>query len=412
MPDADGRKDKIVIAGGKDMQGFTQYMPTKIVFGKAAEKETGKLIKEYGASRVLLVYGGESAVKSGLLDRIKEELRQENIVFEELSGVQPNPRLALAREGVKKAAGMKAELMLAVGGGSVIDTAKAIAVGAANPDADIWDVWMGKASVRAAKPVGAVLTISAAGSEMSDSAVITNQETGKKAGFNSDIVRPKFAVLNPELTFTLPKYQLACGIVDILMHTLERYFTPVSGNQLTDEIAEGLMRTLIENGKTAYEDQENYEAMSEIMWCGSLSHNNLTGLGRPKDFACHKLGHEIGGMFDEAHGATLSAVWGSWARYVYKLDVARFARYGRKVWKIEDKGEEETAVLAIEATEEFFRFLHMPTCIGEMNIGVQPEEVLKRMADSATKGDTVKLGCFKKLSAQDMYEIYKAANHR
>lgn len=393
------------------MQSFVQYMPTKIIFGKEAEKEAGKLAKEFGAKRVLLVYGGGSVVKSGLLDRIKDELKQEEIIFEELGGVQPNPRLSLAREGVKKAVEMDADLMLAVGGGSVIDTAKAIAVGAANPESDIWDVWMGKASVCGAKPVGVVLTISAAGSEMSDSAVITNKEIDKKAGFNSDIVRPKFAVLNPELTYTLPKYQLACGIVDILMHTLERYFTPVSGNQLTDEIAEGLMRTLIENGKRAYVDQTDYDAMSEIMWCGSLSHNNLTGLGRPKDFACHKLGHEIGGMFDEAHGATLSAVWGSWARYVYQLDVARFARYGRKVWKIEDKGEEETAALAIEATEEFFRYLHMPTCIGEMSIGVQPDEALMKMAKSATKGDTVKLGCFKKLDMQDMYEIYKAANH-
>ena len=393
------------------MQKFVQYMPTKIVFGKDAEKEAGKLAKEFGFSRVLLVYGGGSVVRSGLLGRIKASLDGEGIVFQELSGVQPNPRLSLAREGVKRAIDFQAELILAVGGGSVIDTAKAVAVGAANPETDIWDVWMGKASVTEAKPVGAVLTISAAGSEMSDSAVLTNAETGKKAGFNSDIVRPKFALMNPELTYTLPKYQLSCGIVDILMHTLERYFTPVSGNQLTDEIAEGLMRTVIKNGKIAYENQEDYDAMSEIMWCGSLSHNNLTGLGRPKDFACHKLGHEIGGMFDEAHGATLSAVWGSWARYVYKLDAARFARFGRNVWKIEDKGEEETAVLAIEATEEFFRFLHMPTCIGEMKIGVLSDDALRKMADSATKGDTVKLGCFKMLGAQEMYEIYKAANH-
>lgn len=393
------------------MQKFVQYMPTKIVFGKDAEKEAGKLAKEFGVFRVLLVYGGGSVVRSGLLGRIKASLDGEGIVFQELSGVQPNPRLSLAREGVKRAINFQAELILAVGGGSVIDTAKAVAVGAANPETDIWDVWMGKASITEAKPVGAVLTISAAGSEMSDSAVLTNAETGKKAGFNSDIVRPKFALMNPELTYTLPKYQLSCGIVDILMHTLERYFTPVSGNQLTDEIAEGLMRTVIENGKIAYENQEDYDAMSEIMWCGSLSHNNLTGLGRPKDFACHKLGHEIGGMFDEAHGATLSAVWGSWARYVYKLDVERFARFGRNVWKIEDKGEEETAVLAIEATEEFFRFLHMPTCIGEMKIGVLSDDALRKMADSATKGDTVKLGCFKKLGAQEMYEIYKAANH-
>lgn len=393
------------------MQKFVQYMPTKIVFGKDAECEAGKLAKEFGVSRVLLVYGGGSVVRSGLLGRIKASLDGEGIVFQELSGVQPNPRLSLAREGVKRAIDFQAELILAVGGGSVIDTAKAVAVGAANPETDIWDVWMGKASITEAKPVGAVLTISAAGSEMSDSAVLTNAETGKKAGFNSDIVRPKFALMNPELTYTLPKYQLSCGIVDILMHTLERYFTPVSGNQLTDEIAEGLMRTVIKNGKIAYENQEDYDAMSEIMWCGSLSHNNLTGLGRPKDFACHKLGHEIGGMFDEAHGATLSAVWGSWARYVYKLDVERFARFGRNVWKIEDKGEEETAVLAIETTEEFFRFLHMPTCIGEMKIGVLSDDALRKMADSATKGDTVKLGCFKKLSAQEMYEIYKAANH-
>ncbi len=394
------------------MHNFTQYMPTKVVFGKETERETGKLVKELEASKVLLVYGSGSVVKSGLLDTIKEALEKENIGYVELSGVQPNPRLKLAREGVKKAIDFGAECMLAVGGGSVIDTAKAVAVGTANPEIDIWDVWTGKVAVSRAKPVGVVLTISAAGSEMSDSAVITDEENHKKVGFNSDIVRPKFAVMNPEITYTLPKYQLTCGIVDILMHTLERYFTPVRGNQLTDEIAEGLMRTIIKNGKIAYENQKDYEAMSEIMWCGSLSHNNLTGLGRPKDFSCHKLGHEIGGMFDEAHGATLSAVWGSWARYVYKLDIPRFANYGRKVWEIEKEGEEETAVSAIEATEEFFRFLHMPACIGEMKIGVQPDEVLKKMADSATKGDTVKLGCFKKLDAQDMYEIYKAANHR
>ena len=394
------------------MENFTQYMPTKVVFGKGTEREIGKLVKEFGASKVLLVYGGGSVVKSGLLGTIKEELEKENIGYVELPGVQPNPRLKLAREGVKKAIEFGAECMLAVGGGSVIDTAKAIAVGTANPEIDIWDVWTGKVAVNQAKPVGVVLTISAAGSEMSDSAVITDGENHKKVGFNSDIVRPKFAVMNPEITYTLPKYQLTCGIVDILMHTLERYFTPVGGNQLTDEIAEGLMRTVIKNGKIAYENQKDYEAMSEIMWCGSLSHNNLTGLGRPKDFSCHKLGHEIGGMFDEAHGATLSAVWGSWARYVYKLDIPRFANYGRKVWGIEKESEEETAVSAIEATEDFFRSLQMPTCIGEMKIGVQPDEVLKKMADSATKGDTVKLGCFKKLDAQDMYEIYKAANHR
>ena len=393
------------------MQSFVQFTPTEIVFGRDTQKEAGRLVKKYGASKVLLVYGGGSVIKSGLLDTVKESLRAEGISFIEISGVKPNPRLSLAREGVKKAVDFGAELILAVGGGSVIDTAKAVAVGAANPEVDIWDVWMGKASVCKARPVGAILTISAAGSEMSDSTVLTNEETGKKAGYNSDIVRPKFAILNPELTFTLPKYQVACGVVDIMMHTLERYFTPVSGNQLTDEIAESVLRTVTRNGLAAYENPKDYDAMSEIMWCGSLSHNGLTGLGRPKDFVCHKLGHEIGGMFDEAHGATLSAVWGSWARYVYHLDVARFARYGKQVWNIEKEDEEEAALAAIERTEEFFRALDMPVSIGELSIGVQPDDVLRKMADSATRGGTVTLGAFRKMDAQDMYEVYKAANH-
>ena len=394
------------------MHNFTQYSPTEIIFGKGAQKEAGKLAKKLGAFRVLLVYGGKSAVRSGLLKEIQEELIGQGIIYEELGGVQPNPRLTLAREGVEKAISFQADLILAVGGGSVIDTAKAVAVGACVPGTDIWDIWMGKAPVQAALPVGVVLTISAAGSETSDSAVLTNQETGKKAGINTDLIRPRFALMNPELTYTIPKYQLACGITDILMHTLERYFTPVKGNEMTDEIAEGLMRTVIRNGRKAYEDQMDYDAMSELMWCGSLSHNGLTGLGRPKDFACHKLGHEISGMFDEAHGATLAAVWGSWARYVYKLDVSRFARYGRQVWGIQEEDPEEAAVLAIEQTEAFFREIQMPTSIGELSIGVQPDEVLRRMADSATRGDTVKLGCFMKLGAKEMFEIYKAADHQ
>ncbi len=393
------------------MQSFNLYTPTEIVFGKGVENQTGALAKKYGASKAVLVYGGGSAVKSGLIGRVEESLKAEGIAYIELPGVKPNPRMSLAREGVEKALAFGADLILAIGGGSAIDTAKAVAVGAANEGTDIREFWAGKEKITKALPVGVVLTISAAGSEMSDSAVLTNDETHKKGGVNTDLVRPVFAVMNPELTRTLPKYQLTCGIVDIFMHTIERYFTPVAGNELTDEIAEGLMRTLIRNGLKAFEDPQDYDALSEIMWCGSLSHNNLTGLGRPKDFACHKLGHEIGGMFDEAHGATLSAVWGSWARYVYKLDVPRFANYGKKVWNIEKDSEEEAAVAAIERTEAFFKSLDMPISIGQLAIGVQPEETLRKMADSATKGDTVRLGCFKQLNMQDMYEIYKLANH-
>lgn len=393
------------------MKNFTLYTPTRIVFGKEVEKETGRLAKEQGASKVLIVYGGGSIIKSGLLKSVQESLQKEGIAYTELAGVKPNPRMSLAREGVEKAISFGADLILAVGGGSSIDTAKAIAIGAANEGIDLREFWSGKEAITKVLPVGAVLTIAAAGSEMSDSAVLTNEETGKKGGVNTDLVRPRFAVMNPELTYTLPKYQLTCGIVDIFMHTIERYFTPEDGNELTDEIAEGLLRTLIRNGLKAVEQPKDYDALSEIMWCGSLSHNNLTGLGRPKDFACHKLGHEIGGMFDEAHGATLSAVWGSWARYVYQLDIERFANYGKKVWNIEADKAEEAAIAAIEKTEEFFRALDMPVSIGELSIGVQPDEVLKKMAESATKGDTVKLGCFKRLDMQDMYEIYKIANH-
>lgn len=393
------------------MKNFTLYTPTRIVFGKEVEKETGRLAKEQGASKVLIVYGGGSIIKSGLLKSVQKSLQKEGIAYTELAGVKPNPRMSLAREGVEKAISFGADLILAVGGGSSIDTAKAIAIGAANEGIDLREFWSGKEAITKVLPVGAVLTIAAAGSEMSDSAVLTNEETGKKGGVNTDLVRPRFAVMNPELTYTLTKYQLTCGIVDIFMHTIERYFTPEDGNELTDEIAEGLLRTLIRNGLKAVEQPKDYDALSEIMWCGSLSHNNLTGLGRPKDFACHKLGHEIGGMFDEAHGATLSAVWGSWARYVYQLDIERFANYGKKVWNIELDKAEEAAIAAIEKTEEFFRALDMPVSIGELSIGVQPDEVLKKMAESATKEGTVKLGCFKRLDMQDMYEIYKIANH-
>lgn len=395
------------------MQNFRQYTPTEIVFGKDTQREAGHLTKKWGASRVLIIYGGGSVVRSGLLDTVKEALEEEKIEHAELGGVQPNPRLSLAREGVQKAIDFQADMILAVGGGSVIDTAKAVAIGAANPGKDIWDVfWMGQEPVTKALPTGVVLTIAAAGSETSDSAVLTNTDTGKKTGLSTEFNRPRFAIMNPELAATLPKYQVACGVVDIMMHTLERYFTPVSrGNQMTDEIAEGLLRTVIENGKKAWENPADYEAMSEVMWCGSLSHNGITGLGRPKDFLNHKLGHELGAMFDEAHGATLSAVWGSWARYVYRLDVARFARYGRMVWGIEEEQEEEAALQAIAATESYFRSIGMPVCLGQMGMGVQPDEVLKDLAWRATKGDTVQLGSFMKMNAQNMYEIYKSANH-
>ena len=298
------------------MQSFCYYCPTKVLFGKDSEQQVAQQVREFGGSRVFVVYGGGSVVRSGLLGRVQSALDGANLPCRMLGGVQPNPRLGLARQGVQEALSFGADFILAVGGGSVIDTAKAIAHGVAEPSVDIWDYWEGARTVQKSLPVGVILTISAAGSEMSDSSVLTNEGTGVKRGLSTPFNRPRFAVMNPELTYTLPAYQVACGIVDIMMHTLDRYFTPTKGNQLTDAFAEALLRTVIANGRTAMQDSHDYEAMSELMWCGSVSHNGLTGLGAVTDFAPHQLGHELSAMFDAAHGASLSTMWGSWAHWM------------------------------------------------------------------------------------------------
>ena len=285
------------------MKSFQFFSPTKVIFGKDAELTTAEEIKKFGGSRVMIVYGGGSVVKSGLLDKIEQLLKKEGLPFTVLGGVQPNPRLSLAKAGVKQATQFGADFILAVGGGSVIDTAKGIALGVANPQTDIWLYWTKEIVAKKSIPVGVVLTISAAGSETSDSAVITDDETGSKRGLSTELNRPKFAVMNPELTYTLPKYQILCGIVDIMMHTLDRYFTLTDGNELTDEIAEALLRVVIKNGEIALKNPCDYQAMSELMWCGSISHNGLTGLGAAIDFAVHQLGHELSGKFDVAHGS-------------------------------------------------------------------------------------------------------------
>lgn len=392
------------------MQSFVQYSPTEIIFGKDTENEVGQAVKRWGGTKVLLVYGQGSVVKSGLLDRVKTVLEEADLPFVELGGVQPNPRLALAEQGVVTALAAGADFMLAIGGGSAIDTAKAVAHGTANPGVPLWDIWSGKAQLTKTLPVGSILTIAAAGSETSDSAVLTNEQLGKKAGINTNLNRPRFTIMNPELTYTLPKFQVACGVVDIMMHTLERYFIPGPLNQMTDEIAEGLLRTVIRHGTTAYADSHDYDAMSEIMWCGSLSHNNITGLGRDRDFCVHKFGHALGAKFDKAHGATLSAVWGSWAKYVYRGDLARFKHYGQAVWNLQIEDEEQAALAAIDKTIEYFQALDMPVSLPELLGEEQPDTVLRELALDATANNTVKLSKIKELDADDVYEIYKAAN--
>ncbi|MGN0404338.1 MAG: iron-containing alcohol dehydrogenase [Bariatricus sp.] len=394
------------------MQNFTQYTPTEIVFGRNTHLQVGKEVKKWKGHRVLIVYGGGSVVKSGLLEAIEHALRDENITYEEFGGVKPNPRLAFAEKGVQKALDLSADFILAVGGGSSIDTAKAIAHGAANPGVRLWDIWTQKVPLTCSLPVGCVLTIAAAGSEMSSSSVLTNEETGEKSGITTVFNRPKFAIMNPELTFTLPPYQIACGVVDIMMHTLERYFIPNQKNQMTDEIAEGLLRVMIENGIKGFRNPEDYDAMSEIMWCGSLSHNDLTGLGREKDFCVHKFGHALGAKYDLAHGATLSAMWGSWAEYVYQYDVGRFCHYGRKVWGIQESDPFKTAQEAIRKTVEYFRSLGMPVSLKELEIGELTDDALMELAKNATKGGTIKLSKIKELDVNDVYQIFQSANGR
>lgn len=393
------------------MKDFVFYSPTKVVFGRDAEAQTGKLAREIGARRALLVYGGGSVVRSGLLARVEAALSAEGIAFERCGGVQPNPRLAFAEEAIQQALKMKADCILAVGGGSAIDTAKAVAHGAANPDIPIWNFWSGEATVTQSLPVGCVLTIPAAGSETSDSAVLTNEATGIKRGLSTPWNRPKFAVMNPALAMTLPKYQISCGVADILMHTLDRYFTHTKDNALTDAFAEALLRTTLHYGVAALENPQDYNAMSELMWCGSLSHNGLTGLGAETDFGPHKLGHELSAMFDVAHGASLTAVWGAWARYVYKEEPERFARFAKTVFDIEAKGAEAAALAGIAAMETYFsEKIQMPISIPELNVGVVPQSALEKMANLCTDFDRKPVAKFKVLHRADALAIYAAAN--
>ncbi len=394
------------------MQSFTQYTPTRIVFGKDSECRAGEMAKACGAKKVFVVYGGGSVVKNGILKRVTDSLAEAGLSYETLGGVKPNPRLSFARKAVRQAIAFGADFSLAVGGGSVIDTAKAVAHGVANPDVDIWEFWCRNQVSQKALPVGVVLTISAAGSETSDSAVLTNEETGIKRGLSTDLNRPAFALMNPELTYTLPAYQIGCGIVDIMMHTLDRYFTRTEHNEMTDVIAEGLLRTVIKNGTIALEDSHNYHAMSELMWAGSLSHNGLTGLGAVTDFAVHQLGHELSARFDIAHGASLSAVWGAWATYVRSAKPERFAQFGKNVWGIETPDVERAGLEAIEKTVAYFHSLQMPTCFSEAKeVGLQTEEALKSLAMGCSYQAARTIGSFKVCGIDDMYEIYKLANH-
>ncbi len=391
------------------MYDFQYFTPTKVAFGRNSLEKLEGLIRESGAKKILLHYGGHSAEKSGLLAIVRSALGGAGAEYCELGGVVPNPRLSLVRKGIELCKEQGVDFILAVGGGSVIDSAKAIGYGLAS-GGDVWDFYSGKRKPCACTPIGVVLTIAAAGSETSNSSVITNEEEGLKRPYNSDLARPVFAVMNPELTYTLPYYQTACGCTDILMHTMERYFTSGGNMKITDSIAEALIRTVIANAKILKIHPDNYEARAEIMWAGSLSHNGLTGCGNDGgDWAVHGMEHELGATFDVAHGAGLAAVWGSWARYVYKNCLNRFHLFAVQAMGVRPSGtREEIALKGIVETEEFFRSIDMPTSLSEL--GVHPsEEELRLMAKRCAEGGGGVKGSAMKLDEEDIFNIFKAA---
>ena len=391
------------------MFGFKYYTPTKVVFGKGTEAQVAELVREFGGTKVLIHYGGGSVVRSGLLKRVTEALDTAGIPYVTLGGAVPNPRLGLVYEGIDLCKKEGVDFLLAVGGGSAIDSAKAIGYGVTN-EGDVWDFYDYKRKATACLPLGVILTIAATGSEMSDSSVITKEEGLVKRGYSSDYCRPKFAIMNPELTMTLPDYQTACGCTDIMMHTMERYFTNGGNMEITDALAEGLLRTVMKNARILAADPQNYEARAEIMWAGSLSHNGLTGCGNDGgDWMTHKLEHELGGLYDVAHGAGLAAIWGSWARYVCDSCVERFARFAVKVMGVAPVGTKaEIAEKGIIALEDFFRSINMPTNLRELGVNATDEE-LAEMARKCAVGVGGSMGSARVLYEEDMLAIYKAS---
>ena len=391
------------------MFDFKYFTPTKVIFGKDTEGRVAELIKEFGGTKVLIHYGGGSVVRSGLLKRVTDTLDAAGIAYVTLGGAVPNPHLSLVYEGIELCKKEGVDFLLGVGGGSAIDSAKAIGYGVAN-GGDVWDFYDRKRTATGCLPLGVILTIAATGSEMSDSSVITKEEGLIKRGYSSDYGRPKFAILNPDLTKTLPDYQTASGCTDIMMHTMERYFTNGGNMEITDALAEGLLRTVKKNAIILRDDPQNDAARAEVMWAGSLSHNGLTGCGNDGgDWMTHKLEHELGGLYDVAHGAGLAAIWGSWARYVYKDCLHRFRRFAVNVMDVEERGgDEEIALCGIEAMEEFYRSIHMPTNLREL--GVNPtEEELALMAKKCAIGVGGAMGSAKVLNEQDMLNIYRAS---
>lgn len=391
------------------MNNFIYETPTKVYFGKDEELKTGKIIAGFAPKKVLLHYGGASAEKSGLLERIRKSLEEENIAFVELGGVVPNPQLSLVRKGIELCRREGVDFVLAVGGGSVLDSAKDIANGVANPEVDVWDFSLGKAAPQKTLRKGAVLTLSAAGSEMSNSCVITNEETGDKRGYGCSCNRMDFAIENPELTYSVSPYQTACGAVDIAMHTIERFFCPGEDTYLTDAVAVAVIKSVMKAGKDCLENPTDYAARANMMWASSLAHNGLTQCGRAFQLTVHQLEHEVSGMYPEvAHGAGLAALWCSWARYVYRANIPRWLQFANEVWNVDIDFEhpEKTIEKAIGLQEEYYRSIGMPVSLRELNV---KECDLERLALKCSREKTRTLIGYRELAYEDVLEIYRMA---
>lgn len=390
------------------MTDFNYWSPTYFAFGKGKEAQTGELVRRFGGRKVLLHFGGGSAVRSGLLDRIKESLAKSGLKWVELGGVKPNPRSSLIEEGIRLAMAEGVDFLLAVGGGSVIDSAKGIAIGAAN-GGEWRKYYVGREvkvrpAIPAALPVGVVLTIAAAGSEGSTNSVVNLEPENLKRGAGGDILRPKFAVMNPELTTSLPAYQTACGITDMFAHLCERYFSPTKDVALTDNLCEAVMRTVVEEGAKVMANPDDYQARANIMWAGTLAHNDICGAGRVQDWSSHGIEHELSALYDCAHGAGLAVVMPAWMAYVHDADDARFARFARNVFGVGvGESDEKAALDGIAAFRAWLKSLGMPLTFAEL--GAKEEDIPLLVKTMNLCGNT--LGAFKPLTEDDVAAIYR-----
>ena len=391
------------------MNDFAFYSPTRFVFGRGAENKVGALVKGLGGTKALLHFGGGSARRSGLLGRVEKSLADAGVGCVSLGGVQPNPRSGLVREGIALCRREKVDFVLAVGGGSVIDSAKAIAFGTLY-EGDFADYYFGKdvknqPQVPAALPIGTVLTIAAAGSEGSANSIINLEPGNLKRGATGDALRPKFSVLNPELTFTLPPFQTACGLTDIFAHVVERYFTPTKDVTVTDELCEAVMRTVVAESAKVMSNPQDYEARANIMWAGTIAHNNVCGVGRAQDWSSHGIEHELSALYDCAHGAGLAVVMPAWMEYVMETDLVRFARFAWRVWEVEDADPKSAAQEGIRRYRAWLRSIGMPQTFKEL--GAKEEDIPKLVETLGLKGNT--LGAFRPLADEDVTNILRIA---